>query len=92
MAYRGRPEDKIIEALCRLRECNLNTLRREIGLSYYTLIRALNSLVSRGIVVEKRVGRLRVFRITENQLSACRGMHPSGSYTSSRKTSLNTSQ
>lgn len=66
MVTRKSPEDKIIEILIKIRECNISALKRETGLSYYTLVKAINKLVSRNIVIEKRIGRLRVVKLVEN--------------------------
>lgn len=66
MAIKKKPEDKILEVLAKLKECNINTLRRETGLSYYTLVKTLNILISKGLVVEKRIRRARIIRMIEN--------------------------
>lgn len=51
-------------------ECNLNTIRRETGLGYYSLVKILGELVSKGLVVEKRIGRLRLFKLVESRSRA----------------------
>jgi predicted transcriptional regulator len=59
-----RNEDReklVLSALRELGEANINALRRKTNLNYYVLVRVLENLVSRGVVVEKRIGRLRVF-------------------------------
>lgn|GEM_PF-2005652 len=58
---RKNPEELVLSVLRELGESNINTLRRKTGLNYYVLLRALESLISRGIVVEKRIGKLRLF-------------------------------
>lgn len=69
MASRRR-ENIVVRALSNLGECNLNVLRKETGLSYYALVRTLHRLVLEGIVIERRVGRLRIFKLAEGQSSA----------------------
>lgn len=59
-------EEVILSALRARGECNFNALRKDTGLSYYTLNRVLENLVLKGIIVEKRVGRLRIIKMTEN--------------------------
>jgi len=58
---RKNPEELVLSILRELGESNINTLRRKTGLNYYVLLRALESLISRGIVIERRIGRLRLF-------------------------------
>ncbi len=68
MASKRRSQvERIIEVLEKHKECNLNVLRRETGLNYYTLVKLLEELIEKGLVVEKRLGRLRLFRIVENR-------------------------
>lgn len=86
MAGRKNPEERILNYLCRVRECNLNAIRRDTRLSYYTLIKTINTLVAKGLVIERRVGRLRLIRITEKAQLACMDKSPSTKYTSSQKT------
>lgn len=62
-----KKEELVINAIRSVGECNLNTLRRLTGLSYYTLNRILGNLVMKGIIIEKRVGRLRIFKLVGNQ-------------------------
>lgn len=57
----------IIHVLERYGECNLNVLRRETGLNYYSLVKTLEELVAKGVIIEKRIGRLRLFKLVENQ-------------------------
>jgi DNA-binding MarR family transcriptional regulator len=89
---RKNPEERILNYLCRVKECNLNAVRRDTGLSYYTLIKTINTLVAKGLVIEKKVGRLRLIRITEKAQFACMDKYPSTKYTSSQKTLSNTSR
>jgi predicted transcriptional regulator len=65
-------EELILRVLRELGEANINAIRRKTGLNYYLLIKVLESLVSRGVVVERRIGRLRVFatRLTGGQRTA----------------------
>ncbi|MEM4481327.1 MAG: hypothetical protein QXK88_01245 [Desulfurococcaceae archaeon] len=65
-----RYDDVVIRALKRLGECNLNALRKETGLSYYTLAKSISRLISQGIIAEKRIGRLRLFKLIEGRGSA----------------------
>ncbi len=58
---RKNPEELVLSILRELGESNINTLRRKTGLNYYVLLRALESLISRGIIIERRIGRLRLF-------------------------------
>ncbi|MEM1695068.1 MAG: hypothetical protein QXS14_00830 [Desulfurococcaceae archaeon] len=60
----------IIRALEKYDECNLNTIRKETGLNYYSLVRMLEELIAKGVVAEKRIGRLRLFKLVENQRKA----------------------
>jgi len=57
-------EEAVLSALKALGECNFNTLKRLTGLSYYKLSKVIEELVLEGIVVEKRVGRLRIIRLS----------------------------
>ena len=61
------PEELVLRVLRARGECNFNVIRKDTGLSYYTLTRVIDRLVSKGIVVEKRVGRLRVIRLVANR-------------------------
>jgi predicted transcriptional regulator len=61
---RKNPEEVVLSILRELGESNINTLRRKTGLNYYVLLRALKSLISKGIVIEKRIGRLRLFAMS----------------------------
>lgn len=68
-----RKQDKVqvvLKVLENRGECNLNTIRRETGLNYYSLMSILSELISKGIVVEKRIGRLRLFKLIESQRRA----------------------
>lgn len=65
MVTKKKPEDLVLSALSKLGECNFNTLRKETKLGYYTLSKTINRLVARGLVVEKRIGRLRIIRLVE---------------------------
>ncbi|MEM1879621.1 MAG: hypothetical protein QXE28_01560 [Desulfurococcaceae archaeon] len=60
----------IIRTLEKYGECNLNTIRKETGLNYYSLVRILEELIAKGVVAEKRIGRLRLFKLVENQRKA----------------------
>lgn len=56
-------EEAVLRVLMVLGECNFNVLKKQTGLNYYTLNKILVDLVARGVVAEKRVGRLRVIRL-----------------------------
>ena len=58
---RKNPEELVLSVLRELGESNINTLRMKTDLNYYVLFRALESLISRSIVLEKRIGKLRLF-------------------------------
>jgi len=82
LVHKKKPEDIVLNTLCKYIECNFNTLRRKTGLNYYTLVKTINYLVSKGLIVEKRVGRLRIIRIAEHQRAVCMDRSPSTQYTS----------
>jgi predicted transcriptional regulator len=65
-------EELVLSALRELGEANINTIRKKTGLNYYSLIRTLEALTSKGVVVERRIGRLRIFttRSTGGQRTA----------------------
>lgn len=67
MVSKRSPEEAVLSIITKHKQCNFNTLRRETGLSYYTLTKTIERLISRGLITEKRVGRLRIIKITENQ-------------------------
>lgn len=54
-------EEVVLSVLREIGEANINTLRKRTGLNYYALLKVLENLVLKGVVVEKRIGRLRVF-------------------------------
>jgi hypothetical protein len=60
------PRLKIIVFLFLKEEANIMRISRETGLSYMAVSRHLNALLSRGIVGEKRFGRIRVFYLNYN--------------------------
>ncbi|MEM3926815.1 MAG: hypothetical protein QXU13_04450 [Desulfurococcaceae archaeon] len=62
------PREKVLRVLVELGECNFNKLLRETGLSYYSLVGVLEELMSKGVVIERRIGRLRLFRISKKHL------------------------
>ncbi|MGC8931858.1 MAG: winged helix-turn-helix domain-containing protein [Candidatus Methanodesulfokora sp.] len=55
------PRLKIIIFLFLKEEANIMRISRETGLSYMAVSRHLNALLNKGIVGEKRFGRIRVF-------------------------------
>lgn len=69
MDYLGNLEDvlapaprlKIIIFLFLKEEANIMRISRETGLSYMAVSRHLNALLDKGVVGEKRFGRIRVF-------------------------------
>lgn len=65
MASRKRKlaEEAVLRVLMALGECNFNVLKKRTGLNYYTLDKILGDLIARGIVAERRVGRLRIIRL-----------------------------
>ena len=66
------PEDIVLGVLRELGEANINVIRKKTGLNYYLLLRTLRDLALRGVIVERRIGRLRVFttRLTGDQRTA----------------------
>ena len=54
---------KIIKLLLREGEANITKIVRETGLRYALVERHLEDLVRLGVVVERRVGRLRIFSL-----------------------------
>ena len=54
-------EEIVLGVLREIGEANINKLRKRTGLNYYTLLKILENLVLKGIIVEKRIGKLRVF-------------------------------
>jgi predicted transcriptional regulator len=74
-SLKRRNEDReklVLSALRELGGANISALRRKTNLNYYVLVRVLENLASRGFVVERRIGRLRVFtaRSTGDQRTA----------------------
>lgn len=55
------PRLKIIIFLFLKEEANIMRIARETGLSYMAVSKHLNALLNRGIVEEKRFGRIRIF-------------------------------
>ncbi|MEM1772553.1 MAG: helix-turn-helix domain-containing protein [Desulfurococcaceae archaeon] len=66
MVSKRNLEEAVLNVIAKHRQCNFNTLRKETGLSYYTLTKVIEKLISRGLIIEKRVGRLRIIKIIEN--------------------------
>jgi predicted transcriptional regulator len=62
---RKEVEEKIIETLRIYGELNITRLSRLTGLHYRVLQKYLSSLVERGIVIERRYSRLRLFRLAD---------------------------
>lgn len=56
---------RVLEVLRVRRSCNVTKLLELTGLSYYELSKALSLLIDRGLVKEKRIGRLRIIELTE---------------------------
>jgi DNA-binding transcriptional ArsR family regulator len=54
---------KILQLLLREGEANITKIVRETGLKHSLVERHLEDLVRLGIVVERRVGRLRIFSL-----------------------------
>ncbi|MEM1639819.1 MAG: helix-turn-helix domain-containing protein [Desulfurococcaceae archaeon] len=67
MVSKRNLEEAVLNVIAKYRQCNFNTLRKETGLSYYTLTKVIEKLISKGLIIEKRVGRLRIIKIIENQ-------------------------
>lgn len=66
MVSKRNLEEAVLSVIAKYKQCNFNTLRKETGLSYYTLTKVIEKLISRGLIIEKRVGRLRIIKIIEN--------------------------
>ncbi len=58
-------EEKIIEALSIYGELNITKLSRMTGLHYRVLQKHLSILVEKGVVLERRFGRLRLYRLSK---------------------------
>ncbi len=56
-------EERIIETLRIYGELNITRLARLTGLHYRVLQKYLTQLVEKGVVVERRYSRLRLFRL-----------------------------
>ncbi len=63
---------KILRILVRDGEANITRIVRETGLRHSLVEKHLEDLVRLGIVVEKRIGRLRVFSINVDDPRAVR--------------------
>lgn len=64
---RKEPEGVVLNILRTQGECNFNYLKKSTGLSYRSLNRVLETLVSKGVIVEKRIGRLRIVKLVESR-------------------------
>ncbi|MEM3615240.1 MAG: winged helix-turn-helix domain-containing protein [Candidatus Methanomethylicia archaeon] len=62
-ASRGRT--KIVKTLTIRRELNISEIAKQTGLSYTSVNRHLEELKKRGIILEKRFGRIRIFKIND---------------------------
>jgi DNA-binding transcriptional ArsR family regulator len=62
-ASRGRT--RILKTLIIEREMNISELAKRTGLSYTSVNRHLEELKKSGVIVEKRFGRIRIFKINE---------------------------
>lgn len=56
---------KVLEVLRARKSCNITRMLELTGLSYYELSKALSLLMDRGIVKERRIGRLRIIELNE---------------------------
>lgn len=57
------PRKKILEILEQQGEVNITRVAKLSGLSFRVAARYLSELVERGVVVERRYGRLRLFKL-----------------------------
>ncbi|MCS7368137.1 MAG: winged helix-turn-helix domain-containing protein [archaeon GBS-70-058] len=62
-ASRGRT--RIIKTLIIEKEMNISELAKRTGLSYTSVNRHLEELKKKGVIMEKRFGRIRIFKINE---------------------------
>jgi len=62
-ASRGRT--RIIKTLIIEKEMNISELAKRTGLSYTSVNRHLEELKKKGVITEKRFGRIRIFKINE---------------------------
>ncbi len=58
-------EQIIIDTLQKYGELNISRLTRITGLHYRVLVKKLRELQEKGIVEERRFGRLRLFRLVK---------------------------
>ena len=61
--FSSRGRVRVLLALFRLGEANITRIVRETGMHHRIVATHLEKLVEAGLAVEKRYGRLRIFRI-----------------------------
>ncbi|MEM2136961.1 MAG: winged helix-turn-helix domain-containing protein [Candidatus Methanomethylicia archaeon] len=63
--FTSRGRTKIVKTLTIRRELNISEIAKQTGLSYTSVNRHLEELKKRGIILEKRFGRIRIFKIND---------------------------
>ncbi len=66
----SRVRIKILKFLARLGELNVSDIGRRLGINYQTTSKNLKILEDEGILLHKRFGRIRLYRINENSSKA----------------------
>ena len=59
------PREEILRVLRTYGELNVTRIARLAGLNYRVAVRYLKELVEKGLVEERRYGRLRLFKLRE---------------------------
>ncbi len=62
---KSNSEQVIIDTLQKYGELNITRLARITGLHYRVLVKKLRELQEKGVVEERRFGRLRLFRLVK---------------------------
>lgn len=63
--FTSRGRTKILKTLTMKRELNISEIAKQTKLSYASVNKHLEELKNRGIVLEKKFGRIRIFKLNE---------------------------
>ncbi|MGQ9566070.1 MAG: winged helix-turn-helix domain-containing protein [Candidatus Bathyarchaeales archaeon] len=64
--FSSRGRVKILRLLVEIGELNISEIARRTGLNYATAIQHLSTLEDAGLVCHKSFGRIRIYRLNEN--------------------------
>jgi len=66
--FSSRGRVKILRLLVEIGELNISEIARRTGLNYATAIQHLSALEAAGLVCHKSFGRIRIYRLNEDNL------------------------